>query len=292
MREVSAVVIYCDGNSQIGYGHIKRSLALAEQLSADGIKVFIKGLSTAAAQMIGAVKQTEFKADIVIFDSPLNIDTLLETARSDGQMTVTLDWFGNAVPDINIAVYAHGKVMASRTAYCGFEYVIIRNEITTLPQPAIKNDIKKVMVCLGGGDLLGQGYETAAFLSEEGFDVTLVQGPLAKKTNSENNFSVVINPPNFPALIAGTDWAVTNGGGCFFEALYLGKPTVVLPQTNAEIKIANFAEDRGAAVGIGKEGLLNIRSSDTISIVKAAKELIDGKGLKRISHIIKSLAWI
>jgi hypothetical protein len=55
------------------------------------------------------------------------------------------------------------------------------------------------------------------------------------------------------------------------------------------MKIARYAQERNALVGIGKDALLTIRSIDTIAIEKAGKELVDGAGLSRICDIIKML---
>jgi spore coat polysaccharide biosynthesis predicted glycosyltransferase SpsG len=156
------------------------------------------GLSPASKSMLPASETHPAKSKIIIADSPLAIDTLLESAKKQGQKTVTLDWFGATLPHINIAVFAHSEVKAIEKSYTGFEYIIIRNEITALPKQTSSRNKHKVLVCLGGGDLLGQGFETATYLSEQGFEVVLVQGPLAKQIPSTSLFTTHVNPPKFP----------------------------------------------------------------------------------------------
>ena len=40
MKEYSLAEIFCEGNDRVGYGHIRRSLALAKQLEKDGDLIF------------------------------------------------------------------------------------------------------------------------------------------------------------------------------------------------------------------------------------------------------------
>jgi spore coat polysaccharide biosynthesis predicted glycosyltransferase SpsG len=142
---------------------------------------------------------------------------------------------------------------------------------------------------LGGGDILGQSFEAAVILANQGYDVTLIKGPLAKIDKAKCNFSILVNPTDFPEILNSCDWAVTNGGGCFFEALYLGKPVFVLPQTEMELKIVSYAKQFNTILGMGIENLSNINHTKFETVSYNGMKLIDGKGLSRISSIIKEL---
>lgn len=289
MNTQPLVEIFCDGNQQVGFGHIRRSSSLAEQLIKDGIDVRLSGLSARARTMLPAPEYVGRKASIVVFDSFTGIDTLIQEAIECRQITVTLDWFGETVPDVNIAVYPHSEVYAKQTAYIGFEYILIRDEITSLRWEKPIRRSGNVIICIGGGDMLAQGHIASRRLSEQDIDVTLVQGPLSNKTDISLGYRVLDNPPRYPRLLAECDWAVTNGGGSLFEALCLGKAVFVLPQSDAEMKIAEFVLDKGAILGIGIDNLRVFLPDELIHVAESGVKLVDGRGAERISSIIKGL---
>jgi hypothetical protein len=74
-----------------------------------------------------------------------------------------------------------------------------------------------------------------------------------------------------------------------FEAMCLGKATVVLPQTRKEEALANFVFERGALLGVGAS-YLNIQDEKMcLTIASRASELSDGQGANRITKIVESL---
>lgn len=287
MSEILSVDIYCNANAQIGYGHIRRSSALAAFLQKENVDVRLLGISEEAKAFLPAINESEKPATVAVFDVAEGIDEMIRKAKNQQQLTVTLDWFGNELPDINIVVFPHAEVKAIRNTYTGFEYIILREEILQTKTQKNTGQTKKVLVCLGGSDLLNQGFDTAKFLHEKGFDVTLIQGPLAKKIKSDADFSVLTNPIDFADRLAASDWAVTNGGGCLFEAVFFEKAVFVLPQTTWEKRIADFVKEKGALLGIGIDQLRSFTENEILSTATSAKGLIDGKGAERIAEIIK-----
>jgi len=289
MKGRPLVEILCEGNDRVGYGHIRRSLTLAARLERDGMDVRIQGLSEEASRWLSVPMFAGRSAGIQIFDSPCAIDDRIREAHACGQVSVALDWFGETVPDVNIAVYPHGEVRGTREVHVGFEYILIREEIASFHGASATHGAKRVLVFLGGGDLLNQGHETARQLSRQGLDVTLVQGPLAVNKDAGDGYRVLVNPTDLPQLLAASDWAVTNGGGCLFEAMCMGKAAFVLPQTEAEMKIARFAEERGAVLGIGLGGLREFDCKELGAIAERGANLVDGRGASRVSSIVRNL---
>lgn len=287
MNRRPLVEIFCEGNEKVGYGHIRRSSTLAARLERDGVDVRVGGLSGNARRMLPPPKHTGRAARVVIFDSLFGIDNQIRAAHERGQITVALDWFGETIPNVNVAVYPHGEVRATREAYIGFEYILVREEIALHPRRQPDGRTNRVLVLLGGGDLLGQGHEASRYLRDHGLEVTLVQGPLARNTEEDAGYRVLVNPTELPQLLASCDWAVTNGGGCLFEALCLGKAVFVLPQSDAEMKIALFVQERGAALGIGLDSLRKVHSDELGPVAECGVKLIDGRGAERVSAIIR-----
>ena len=176
MKSYNQVEIFCDGNERIGYGHIRRALTLSSQLIKDGFDVRLSGISEKARSMLPFSQPKRQASRVNIFDAPYGIESYLSSAKADGCITITLDWFGNEIPDVNIAVFPHQEVRAHLDTYIGFEYALIRDEITSLPIYHFGGNYKNVLVVLGGGDILSQGHSVASYLCKLGFNVTLIEG--------------------------------------------------------------------------------------------------------------------
>ena len=288
INQLPRVSIFCDGNAAIGYGHLRRAFTLAEALK-QFADVRIIGLSKAACQILGYADDYNNESSMIIFDTPYPIDDQLRQASEQGKTTVTLDWFGKTVPDVNIAVYPHAEIHANREVYVGFSYILIRKEIVLLRRPSSTQSAERVLVFLGGGDLLNQGHDTALHLSRLGLDVTLIQGPFAANRSAGEGYQVLFNPAELPQLLASCDWAVTNGGGCLFEAMCIGKAAFVLPQTEAEMKIAQFADAHSAVLGVGLDNLRKFHLAEIEMVAKNGSILIDGLGAARVSAIVRGL---
>lgn len=283
------IEIVCDGSDRLGYGHVRRARTLAHRLEEDGMDVRLAALSQAAQHLLPAGAGHPGEPKVVVFDAPVGIEARMQHAQAAGQATVALDWFGDNAPDINIAVYPHGEVKAVKETFVGFDYILLREDIAALPRLAASGDARRVLIVVGGGDLLGQAHEAARRLSARGLEVTLVQGPLARDIAEDNSYRVLVDPPDLPQLMNTCDWAVTNGGSCYFEMLSLGKPACVLPQTDAEQRIAEFGREQGAALGVGIEALRPFEPAELAPVALRGPALVDGRGAERVSAIIRSL---
>jgi spore coat polysaccharide biosynthesis predicted glycosyltransferase SpsG len=289
MSGTPRIDILCDGDEKIGFGHVRRAQALAAQLMRHGMLVRVMGSSLLSSAMLPAVAGDDSAPAITIFDTPLNIDDKMSSCAGKGQLTIALDYFGEALPDVNIAVFAHKTVRAKRLAHVGFEYILIRDEISDLRTPTFSGRTDRVMVMVGGGDVLGQGHLAAHALEQAGCTVTLIQGPYAVIPQQRSDYQVCVNPSNLPELFAGSDWAVTSGGVSLFEGLCLGKAVHVLPQTKAEERIARHVDSQVGLLGIGLESLRAYSVREVVKVAHKGPHLVDGLGAQRVSKIVMSL---
>lgn len=289
MNSNSLVEIFCDANNKIGYGHIRRSLTLASRLEKDGLNIRLTGLSTDASNLLPESRFQELEPKIVIFDSPSNINKYILTARKKKQIIITLDWFGEVESDFNIVIYPHKKVTALQKSFVGFEFILLREDIIELSSLKMHASSNNVLIFLGGGDILQQGHSAAGFLTKLGYNVTLIEGHFSKKTRISHEYKVLVTPPEFPKILLQSDWVITNGGNCLFEAVFLGKAAYVLPQTEAEFRIASSFYENGAVLGIGINGMRNFNHHEIDQVHRNCLGLVDGNGAKRISEIVRGL---
>jgi spore coat polysaccharide biosynthesis predicted glycosyltransferase SpsG len=278
--------LVCDGGSDIGFGHIRRILALSDQLSRQGFDCNVIGISPHAASLLPRQPQSFSPASIVVFDAPNGLEERMKAALAIGQCVVALDWFGRVEPDIAITVYPHSPVRARYRSYVGLEYQIIRSEITD--QPTLKKG-KDVVVMLGGGDLLKQGHLVSEQLSQKGLKVVLIQGPFADKGYNKAGYEVVFDPTDLPSRLMSASWLVTNGGACMFEAMCLGKAAAVLPQTPAEAVLADIIYSDGGVLSVGLQHLTIPSDAEVLAVEHQAARLVDGRGVERVAQIIGEL---
>ena len=132
-----------------------------------------------------------FKSRIVLFDAPYNLlnNKKLQKLRNEGNFIIALDWFGKFVPDINITIFPHKKVYANKKKYIGLKYIIIDDKFldVNIKSNNLNYRNKKLLIVLGGGDILNQGRNIANYFSKLKLNVTLVEGPLVKNRTSSKS---------------------------------------------------------------------------------------------------------
>lgn len=287
MSSPHQVDIYCDGGPAVGYGHVRRAGTLAARLARDGVAARLAGLSAAASRLLPTPTGPEDEAGVVVFDAPGGLDDAIARAQACGRRVVALDWFGAAVPDVNIVIFPHHEVRAVRSSYVGLDYVLLRDEVASMQRGTREG--RGVLVILGGGDVQGMGHDVAGCLSAQGLDVTLVQGPLARDIRPAREYRVLVDPPDLPGLYAQCRWAVTNGGGCMLEAMCAGKAAVALPQTDAEVRLAGWVHQQGGLLGAGPQALRDFSRAEIAAVAARGKMLVDGRGAQRVSAIVRGL---
>jgi spore coat polysaccharide biosynthesis predicted glycosyltransferase SpsG len=270
----------------VGFGHVRRTLTLADELRSRGHRVSIASISSEATRLIPPQPPFTEEAAVLVVDAHKGVADAIVTARAEGKIVVALDWFGDAEPDIAVVVYPHAAVRARLQAFVGYEYCMLRPEI--IAQPAA-SDGEGAVVALGGGDILRQAHAAAQGLSASGMDVSVIQGPLATPEGPRGPYRVVNNPPDFPARLSRCALAVTNAGGCMFEALYFGRPTHVLPQTSMEWAVADDLRRRGLLLGVGVESLRTYGRTELSKYMTTGNVLVDGSGARRIAAIVEGL---
>lgn len=285
-----AVLIYCDGSSQVGFGHIRRSLSLLEYLREDGIDCFIRSISEEGQQYLPRqIFFQEAHIGLVVFDVPYTLNEQVVEQQIKGRKVICLDCPSIQAPDLSLFIFKHPHQQLIGSYSIGYQYVIIRDEFMLLKAAPFLED-KTVLVSIGGADVKEESQEVSSILLAMGFHVTLVLGPLAKKVYlpEHEHLNIYHSPDNFSQLMNQASWCIVNGGGCLFEALFLKKPCLVLPQTQAEENIALDLLNKTQVLAIGMSSVKGITLPMRQNCQKQIN-VIDGLGLLRISASIKKI---
>lgn len=282
------IAIICDGDEKYGYGHIRRSQTLYQDFQQGKLKVAIHALSEKGKGLLGEEARELVSAKVYLVDTPYPIDEIVTSLQLSGKV-VGLDYRGTAELSHGIYTFIHPEQHVQSTHSSGFEYCIIRQDFKRLDRQSV-NGNEEVLVAIGGADVNNQSVSIANHLHTIGAKVSLVLGPL---TSSEQQaqlnpeVKVVRNPANFAQLINQSDWVVCNGGGTLFESRFLGKPCYVVPQTDAEQRVAKTLSENGEILGLGFEHLKSQTALFDIETLRSYQtSCIDGLGTSKILQIL------
>lgn len=204
------VLLRCDGNAEIGLGHITRCIALAKQFrkESDIEVVFAMRNSQLGGRIVEEndfkviafsdddlstfkyvkwFKETaeRVKADTIILD--IRDDLPRETIRqmrSEGYLMVTIDDPSERRLECDLAFYPPVPQVDRMewsnfqgTLYKGWEWVILRNEFSARCIKA-KNEVPHILITMGGSDPAGLTLKAVKALEtiNSSFDVSIVVG--------------------------------------------------------------------------------------------------------------------
>ncbi len=324
------ILFRVDGGNipHIGTGHLVRCLLLAQKLAAkkdvdilfvmknyeetvrkvreEGFKVCtISPDKNELDFLIGCIKK--FQPETVVVDKLHNGIEYMQKIKDTGVILVTLDDLGkgNRYADIVInAIFDKGD-----TCYKGLNYLILPEKVVN--KRKINKKCKCVLLSFGGYDYLNLTLKVMKALSklDKAIKIVVAVGGSYERKEQLNHFLlkeskrkyvVFYDSPNFNSLLAQCDLAVVSGGLTLFQAVSMGKPSIVLCQYKHQLRTALKLEKKDALINLG----MGDQASET-AIEKAVKSLvgnyekrlkmnqkgrslIDGKGLTRVVDLVET----
>ncbi len=261
------VLIRCDGDYEIGLGHVVRCLALADELSGQGCRIVfamrVGSLGVARVEPHYPVLQPEpggkafdyeawlrrcledTGARVLILDARDCLPrAVVERLRANGTLIVTIDDPEEKRLAADLAFYPPVPQLREMdwngftgTLYTGWEYVILREQFADFHERP-RNKIPKVLVTMGGSDPKGLTLKALKALMH-------VMGPLhiyivigsgfrqrkelnALLRDTGHDFTVHENVQDMAALMAECDIAVASFGVTAYELAAVGVPAILL----------------------------------------------------------------
>lgn len=308
------IIVDCDSN--IGMGHISRSLTLAKYCLKIGIPVGFKTNDRGSKFILEGlggkvhlysdltVAIIEFKPTFILVDQFNPSSKEIETIRKRRDAKIAaLDQYGKRRIDFDFTVnlimeQSHKEKSPNQQIYEGAHHAIIRETITKAKRERVrfrKNNGKNILVVFGGSNISSN---TERIIGELGqlpnqFELSIVLGPLVNNSNRildkiealDCNVKTYVNPPNFDTLMAQSDYAITGGGTTCLELCYLGVPVFCLPQVEIESRLCEQLVELGCINKyIDLNSTLDLIHNEALMnlSIKKAQRLIDGSGAKRI----------
>jgi len=252
------------GSSRYGFGHIRRSFALAIQLRRSFKVSFYVYSGGALIKGFGLRKTVyierpfiDVPCDLILLDLP---ERLAEKAvqyyrHAKGAIPIiALGYYATSAdrPDaiINLdRISGYDRSLGAKL-YSGLEYAIIREKFFRYRRAKLSFNphAVTVVISLGGADDKYLSEKIIASLekkadSYKNIRFHLIMGPLVnkKRTKILNRLrGLKLNVHSIPAdmekRMADADIAICNGGTTLLEYAFLGVPAIAIPQTELEKK--------------------------------------------------------
>lgn len=313
-------VFRADGNAETGLGHITRCAALAAELRKYGDVHFISTpLSIKLPFAVHELSRTDNKTDaeltrrilldlrpdVVIVDHHNLDQAYLDSIKAFTDLLVVIDDLKREIcSDVVVNVNCFSLKMKYECkkgkVFLGPKYSLIRK---IKPRAAVNKHIKKIMVSMGGADMLNLTPKVIAALRDIDGQKTIVIGQaftnekeVYNAVSDDKRFSVV-RTDDLPRLMLSHDIAICGGGTTLYELAATGTPSIILCQ--AENQFINAGELDGKtliSLGMGGRASVNKIKSTVDSLIsnyelrrrfsRNGKRLVDCKGPERVSKII------
>ena len=246
------------GGPDIGFGHLRRSWTLAEQLSREGCKVYFVTATVEDATLLSKagfsvwseekphhlartiqLLQTAPSPKLCLVDDPRLSGTSLAALRKHALVACVDDTGEREMPvDLVVNGSAGAEILRYRglkeTLYMlGPQYILLRKEFMCEPvERRLSQDIQRVLILTGGGQP-GAWLQVVLAVVAETLPravIDVIVGPFSQTSTFEGSLHGQVvwhrSPPDIRALMLSADLAVSAGGQTLYELAATATPTL------------------------------------------------------------------
>jgi len=249
------------------------------------------------------------ETDIVIFDIRDTKREDIKAVKNKGFKIVSFDDRGEG------SVYADLLVDANRDQRSSFpgqpdlprrcfgpEYMILDEKFHSVweRKREIPEKISSVLITMGGSDPLNISRKLLEILKDTDKEISfrVVLGPAYDDTKIIDDFKemphleILVDAGSMEELMYESDLIFCSGGITLYEAMACGTPAFVISQNEHQLEIAGHFHKMGAVKNMGRGGESSSESvfsalctsrEEREAMSRRGKEIVDGKGLERIS---------
>ena len=320
LRNKNRIIFHAEGNSKVGMGHVKRCIALSQELIKRvdcDISYLMLNSDSGEKEVIECGYRTTTRmpnetVDIIITSLPEVRDDYLEQLKKKTKLLVCIDDSKRDFFSADIVV--RGSIVPELRRYdpacsgrflLGKNYMILNKEFQKFSgrDKKINPVIKSVLITLGGSDVNNFTPNVMDALDRLNLDIekTVVLGPAFKNTErlkKYRGYKLKYNISNMADLMFESDLIIAGGGMTLYELACVGTPAIVLCQTEYQLLEANYFAKEDVIINLGSEKditkkmiahnvmLLFNDNKKRKQMSIAGKRLIDGKGVERVTKEI------
>lgn len=299
-----------DASADIGFGHVMRTMALAEQAQERGMEVRYTGQHSHGA--VRAITDRGFTVtpeledrwpadlggdDVAVLDGYRFGPADHLAARQRGARVVAMDDLGEGRYPVDVLVHQN---LAPETSFdveddtavlVGPEFALVRREFRSHRRIRVKG--RRLLITLGGSDTAAMSADIAAWANShpQRWDITVLLGPEAPDIQAAD-VDVVRAPGDVGAVFDTADVAIAAAGATTWELCCMGIPALLIQVADNQRHIGRPVGQRGAAVFLGARPVCEARlhqgldrMADTATrrqISQRAMQLVDGRGTERV----------
>ncbi|QLG48894.1 UDP-2,4-diacetamido-2,4,6-trideoxy-beta-L-altropyranose hydrolase [Natrinema halophilum] len=284
------VVLRVDGGSKIGYGHLVRTGALADELHARGHTITVATTTPAPAQEVfpsGSttvdlpsrgdpepfVEWLDSTTVDVVFTDAYPVDTAYQQAiRQRVPLAVLQDDARHAVC---ADLFVNGNLYGPNQNYefigdlpetcLGTKYVLLRRQIRrrAAEEPPWREKPERALVTMGGSDIASLTPTVVRAFDGLDLRVDAIVGPgcteaqersvLEAATEIEADVRVVRDPDDLADRMLASDFAVSTASSTTYELLALGTPLVSIAVVDNQEPIATALREQDIATVLPRD---------------------------------------
>lgn len=337
------VVLRCDASATVGLGHLTRCMALAERLQEWGLGCLFV-CRGGGSEVDAELRRHRFEVIYACTAGPEDDARLLvEVLHSHKASVAVIDHYGATDEYQRVLVEAgvtwlqfdrlrgyplwarwvlNPSPAASRDDYLtirrapatqlllGPAYLPLRRQFEQMRRSiTARSEIRRVLVCLGGGDDAGaaahcvipvlqlpRAVSIDVVVSE--FSQSLAELLRLAKENSGDRLRVHVGERSMAKRMADADVGVLSGGTLMFEAAALGLPALIVQTAENQAAVSKAWSRLGVGVDLGRAGDLDVGRlkrhllelvADPVrlhAMSTAGLDAVDGAGAARVAGIL------
>jgi spore coat polysaccharide biosynthesis predicted glycosyltransferase SpsG len=310
--------VRADGSRDVGFGHVMRSLAVAEIARERGIDVrYVMAGDDVAFDLVTRRRFSTIRiaaphdrtwldalqpGDRVLIDGyPFLTDGVTSAARASGAVVAVVDDHDGGTVEADVVVnptaVAPDRYVNAARVCSGPSYALIRAEFAPYRDRAPNVETGTLLLTFGGSDAGGITENVLEALETTGIRsafprVQLLVGPAATEPRPRPWFEVVRDPADVAATLAAAGAAISAAGSTTWELLFLGVPCALIEVAENQRLLASTAASTGGAIALGTppaaikaigDALATLAHPTTRTRMRdAALAAVDGLGAARV----------
>lgn len=302
------VVIRADGNSDIGFGHIIRTQALAQQLEKAGAEVIFLtrnpeyislDRTIEISRHMGADEEDALLGQVIagqaagwlIIDSYAFDQNRLDRVAGLGVKTVYIDDMN--LYEFNTTYVINGNLYAPRLDYrgstqllLGSQYLLMREQFRDILPRVVKPQVNDILLTFGAADvnnltaiILKQIEKLPRFLD---LNWHVIVGPAFRhiaelEAVSRNCDNILLHyDPDVKNLMEFCDISISAAGSTVYELAACGLPSIIITTADNQLMLAEEADHQGIAINLG-----GFEPIDYPVLERKINELLDNHNLRK-----------